>query len=386
MIRKIHPIAGAVALLTIATFWLSTVLSELFGSTATIIAVKTAIPWGFLLLIPAMAAAGGSGFKLTSGRSAGLVAAKAKRMPLIGANGILILIPSALFLASKASAGEFDTSFYLVQALELLAGATNLTLLGLNVRDGLRLTGKLSRPGAATREVELLGREQVAEGTVAFRLSKPNGFTYRAGQHVTLSLVGYSATDTRGNTRVLTLASGPHEPELLVATRMRDTAFKRALQTMPIGSRLAIAGPDGDMTLHADAARPAVFLAGGIGITPFLAMAREASERKLPQKITLFYSARRPEDAAFLAELQGLETANPNFRLVATMTAPEAAGTWRGATGMINIEMLRRYLPDMLAPVYYLAGPAPMVAAMQETLAKAGVAKADIRFEQFYGY
>lgn len=151
MIRTIHSVAGAVATLTIATFWLSTVLGELFGSRETIVAVKAAIPWGLLLLIPAMAAAGASGFRLTSGRRVGLSAAKAKRMPLIAANGILVLIPSALFLAFKASAGEFDTSFYAAQALELLAGATNLTLLGLNMRDGLRMTGRLARPGAALR-------------------------------------------------------------------------------------------------------------------------------------------------------------------------------------------------------------------------------------------
>ena len=129
----------------------ATVLSEVFGSRELIVAVKSAIPWGLLLLLPAMAAAGGSGFKLTGGRRAGLSAAKAKRMALIAANGILVLIPSALFLASKASTSAFDASFYAVQALELLAGAANLTLLVLNMRDGLRMTGKLSRPGAAMR-------------------------------------------------------------------------------------------------------------------------------------------------------------------------------------------------------------------------------------------
>ncbi len=152
MIRKIHPIAGGVAISTIATFWLSTALSELSGSREAIIAVKTAIPWGFLLLIPALAAAGGSGFKLTGGRRAGLSAAKANRMPLIAANGILVLIPSALFLASRASAGAFDASFYAVQALELVAGAANITLLVLNMRDGLRLTGRLASPRAAAPE------------------------------------------------------------------------------------------------------------------------------------------------------------------------------------------------------------------------------------------
>jgi len=147
MTKIVHPIAGALAILTIATFWLSTALSELFGTQAVVTAVKTAIPWGFLLLIPSLAAAGGSGFGLAKGRRAGLLGAKIKRMPLIAANGILVLIPSALFLAFKAKAAEFDAVFYTVQALELAAGATNITLLGLNMRDGLALKGRLrTRP------------------------------------------------------------------------------------------------------------------------------------------------------------------------------------------------------------------------------------------------
>jgi len=152
MTKIIHPVAGAVALLTIATFWLSMALSELFASETAVIAVKTAIPWGFLLLIPALAAAGGSGFALAKGRRAGLVGAKAKRMPVIAANGILLLIPAALFLAHKARHAEFDSVFYAVQAIELIAGATNLALLGLNMRDGMKMKGRL-RGGPSLKAV-----------------------------------------------------------------------------------------------------------------------------------------------------------------------------------------------------------------------------------------
>ncbi|MCO5130464.1 MAG: hypothetical protein M9932_07845 [Xanthobacteraceae bacterium] len=143
MPRIIHPVAGLIAILTIATFWLSTTISELFLSETAIAAVKIAIPWGFLVLIPALAATGGTGFALAKGRRAGLVGAKIKRMPLIAINGVLVLIPAALFLAFKARAGAFDTVFYAVQALELVAGAANLTLLGLNMRDGLKMKGRL---------------------------------------------------------------------------------------------------------------------------------------------------------------------------------------------------------------------------------------------------
>lgn len=144
----IHPMAGALALVMITTFWISTVLSELLGSQAAVVAVKSAIPWGFLVLIPALAATGGTGFSLASGRRAGLVGAKLKRMPLIAANGVLILIPAALFLASKAKAGQFDTGFQIVQAVEITAGAANIALLGLNMRDGLKMRGRLRREAA----------------------------------------------------------------------------------------------------------------------------------------------------------------------------------------------------------------------------------------------
>lgn len=147
MLRHLHPIAGAIALLTIAGFWLATLSSELFASAATVAAVKTAIPWGLLLLIPALAAAGGSGFRLAKGRRSGLAGAKARRMPIIAANGLLVLVPAALFLAAKAQQGAFDGQFYAVQALELLAGAVNILLLGRNMRDGLKMRRARRRAG-----------------------------------------------------------------------------------------------------------------------------------------------------------------------------------------------------------------------------------------------
>lgn len=149
MPKLVHPLAAVLATLTIATFWLSTVVSELFGTQAVVVAVKTAIPWGFLLLVPALAATGGSGIALARGRRGRLLGVKVKRMRLIAANGLVVLMPAALYLAHKAKAGEFDAAFQAVQALELVAGAANLTLLSLNLRDGLRMTGRLrrGRPG-----------------------------------------------------------------------------------------------------------------------------------------------------------------------------------------------------------------------------------------------
>ena len=140
MLKKIHPIAGIFSLLTIATFWLSTVYVELFATQESVILVKTAIPWGLLILIPALALTGASGFKLSQGRRVGLVAKKLKRMPFIALNGLLILMPAALYLANKASMAEFDTTFYLVQGIELVAGATNMFLIILSAQEGKKLT------------------------------------------------------------------------------------------------------------------------------------------------------------------------------------------------------------------------------------------------------
>lgn len=142
MLKRVHPIAGAIGFLTILTFWISTVASELFGSVDTITAVKQAIPWGFLILVPALALTGASGFRMAGNSSAPRIASKKRRMQFIAGNGLLILIPAALYLAMLASRAEFGNLFYAVQAIELVAGAANLTLMSLNIRDGLRLAGR----------------------------------------------------------------------------------------------------------------------------------------------------------------------------------------------------------------------------------------------------
>jgi hypothetical protein len=141
--RRVHPIAGAVALLTMVAFWTSTVAVELVGSTAAIAAVKHAIMWGLLILVPAIAATGGTGF-VRAGRSRNArILAKRRRMPAIGAIGVLVLVPCVLYLGTTTSASGLGTYFHEVQAVELMAGAVNITLMSLNVRDGLRVTRRL---------------------------------------------------------------------------------------------------------------------------------------------------------------------------------------------------------------------------------------------------
>ena len=144
MKSKLHGIFGTIALLCIATFWTSTVVSEVFLSQASVVAVKNAILTGMWILIPAMAATGGSGFSLAGSRRGRLVDVKGRRMKIVAANGLLVLLPSAWALATWANAGQFDAAFYALQGVELLAGAVNGSLLALNMRDGLRLAGRPS--------------------------------------------------------------------------------------------------------------------------------------------------------------------------------------------------------------------------------------------------
>jgi hypothetical protein len=153
MSRRAHLAAGLLAPLCIAIFFLSTMLTELFGSHAAVAQLKSLIVTpGLWIMVPLMAAAGGSGMFLARSRKGRLVDAKKRRMPFIAANGLLVLVPCAIVLDRWAAVGSFDTAFYVVQAIELMAGATNLALMGLNARDGLRMAGRLrSSPAAATK-------------------------------------------------------------------------------------------------------------------------------------------------------------------------------------------------------------------------------------------
>lgn len=385
MIKLVHPLAGMLAMLTIASFWLSTFISELSGSHAAIVAVKTAIPWGFLLLVPSLAAVGGSGLVWSKGNRAGLVGAKLRRMPFIVANGMLVLIPSALFLASKASAAEFDGWFYGVQAIELVAGAANLALLGLSMRDGLRLS-KWRRKSllvpSTTYRTKLLAREEEAEGTVTFHFEKPAGFRFKAGQAIYLSLPALIGADNRGRMRTFSLSSSPHEPDLTITTRVSDSAFKKTLEVLPLGSGIELSGPYGNMVL--DERRPAVFIAGGIGITPFRSMIRDAIERGLGQRMVLVYSVRKADEAAFSGELEALAERYPHLELVPTITGSgDVPPGWRH--GKVTDEMISRHAGDLSGQNFYVAGPPSMVRGVKQMLFGSGVARTRLHSEEFTG-
>lgn len=239
----------------------------------------------------------------------------------------------------------------------------------------------------------LKDRFEVAEGTMAFvfdtsALAGGPNFSFRAGQYIEAGLENPLYTDEKKDHRDFSIASSPNDKGILmVATRMTGSALKRSLVGVPLGTAAKIEGPYGDFTLHQNTARPAIFIAGGIGITPCRSIIKYATEEKLPHKITLIYSNRNPEGAAFLADLQKWESDNSNFKLLATMTQMNTSKkTWSGLTGYVDKDFIRNNVPDISSAVFYVVGPPAMVAGVTKTLEELKISRDDMRFEEFSGY
>jgi len=236
-------------------------------------------------------------------------------------------------------------------------------------------------------EVKLLEKKEIAEGTMAFTFQRPEGLEFKAGQHAEWTLINPPETDAEGNNRMFSLVSSPSEDKLEIATRMRDTAFKRVLGKMNIGDTISVANPHGSFTLHNDITKPAVFLIGGIGITPVMSIIKDATERNLPHQLFLFYSNRQIEDAAFFEELKKLAEKNSQFTFIPTMTKPEMSSqSWSGETGYIDRSMIEKYVPNFLNAIYYISGPVAMAATMRKLLNEVGVNEDNIKTEEFTGY
>jgi ferredoxin-NADP reductase len=239
---------------------------------------------------------------------------------------------------------------------------------------------------ATEYKTRLKYKETCSDGAMAFYFHKPPGFEFEAGQYIDLTLINPPETDPDGSIRSFSLASTPTEEDLLIVTRTRNSAFKRTLQHLPIHTEVELDGPFGSFGLHANREKPAVFLAGGIGITPFLSMIHHAVRRSPQTKLYLFYSNHCPESAAFLQPLQELEKKTLNFRFIPTMTATGSpCQSWNGETGFISKEMLSKYVPGLQGAVCYVAGSPPFVDGMSKLLAFAGVGE-EVRCEQFVGY
>lgn len=233
--------------------------------------------------------------------------------------------------------------------------------------------------------VTLKDRKKIADKTYLFSFSKPEGFLYKPGQYISLELIKPKETDSEGAMREFSLTSAPYEKTLSIATRIRSTTFKRLVESLPIGEKLTLSGPFGNMTLHSDIYIPAVFLTGGIGVTPFISMIKHVTQINSKQKIYLFLANRNLSDAVFLNELQSITTGNKQITFIPTMTK-ETNSAWKGERGYVTNQMIKKYIPDILSPFYYIAGKPRLVWYLRETLEKLGIPDKKIRGEEFTGY
>lgn len=233
---------------------------------------------------------------------------------------------------------------------------------------------------------ELIGKEIVAENTLAIYLKPMENFNYKAGQFVDLIIENAKYGDERGNRRTFSIASSPTEENLLFAMRIRDTGFKRNLMEMNVGDKLKIFGPMGIMTLPEEK-KPLIFLSGGIGITPFRSIIKYVCDMNLSYRIYLFYSNKKLSSFAFLNELEDLSRKNENFHLISTLTG-ERLDEWKGEYGRINIEMIEKYVDKSTIneAIFYIAGPGKMAVSLEEMLENYGIGGDRIKKEIFTGY
>jgi ferredoxin-NADP reductase len=230
--------------------------------------------------------------------------------------------------------------------------------------------------------VKLKEKRWIATSTAHFILEKPPGYKFIAGQFMDVRLPGKEDL-----THHFTITNSPDEETLSFATRMRRSTYKDRLDKLDTGAELQISDASGDFEFKPVSGRKPVFIAGGIGITPFWSILQDSPASDSVTPIVLVYSNRRPQDVAFFEELRQLAEARDSFEMIATITEPDFAEmNWAGETGPIDAQLIRKAAPNVTAAEFYIAGPPAMVKAMQTLVADNGAPGSQIHAEKFVGY
>jgi ferredoxin-NADP reductase/nitrite reductase/ring-hydroxylating ferredoxin subunit len=271
----------------------------------------------------------------------------------------------------------------------------------------------ITKRGPVVYELTLLEKKKI-EGTdiMSFKFSKEGireegepgnikrSLDYTAGQYAYFD-IGEVKDDLKGPIRHFTIASSPTEDFIMISTRIRDTPYKKRLSSIEEGVRVKVRGPEGKFVLHEDYSKAAVFLSGGIGVTPFRSIIKYATDKQLPVKIVMFDSNRNKQNILYKKEFDEWANANKNLRLVYTITEDEDRGqqstssssssAWKGERGRIDREMLTKHLTsndyDINRSIFYVCGPPAMLNAMKKTLEnELKITKDRIKVEEFTGY
>jgi ferredoxin-NADP reductase len=224
----------------------------------------------------------------------------------------------------------------------------------------------------------------VAKGTLLVLFAVDDYPDYRPGAYFWVELPDRGHADEKGLRRHISLVTSPTEAGVVgLATRLRDTAFKRTLAALEIGDAVEVEEPKGSFLLPDDREADYVFVAGGIGITVFRSMLRYIADTAQPYRVTLVYSNRDRESAAFLDQLEELERRIDGLRVVLTMTDEPG---WEGETRRLDADVLADILGELGSKTFLVAGPPPMAEAVAESLLAAGVRDERVRADKFSGY
>lgn len=233
----------------------------------------------------------------------------------------------------------------------------------------------------------LVAIDRVADDAAAFTFELSGPMDFIPGQTCDYTLVNPRYEDDKGSVRTFSIVSSPgDQPRITFATRLTGSAFKRSLLDTGVGAEVDIEGPNGSFTLHHNAGQRAVFLAGGIGITPFRSILKDAAERQLPLSFVLLYSNRTPASTAFLSDLERWRRQLHHFELAATVTDVPAGAPWAYDRGVIDAAFVERHVDDVSMSLFYVAGPPEFVEAMPQILEDAGADPHSITIEEFPGY
>jgi ferredoxin-NADP reductase len=227
-------------------------------------------------------------------------------------------------------------------------------------------------------------KREVAKGTlmVTFELASDE-VDWTPGEYFWVELLDPPYDDEKGARRHITVVTSPTEGVLGLATRIRDSAFKKSLVEMPEGSAVDVEQPKGTFLLPDDTSKRYAFIAGGIGITPFRSMLRYIADKGLDYDITLVYSNRDVESTAFLDELEELESVVPSCRVIFTMTDDP---NWDGDTRMLDADVLRDLLGDLESYHFMVAGPPQMAKSVEASLLESGLSEDRVQSDSFSGY
>lgn len=238
---------------------------------------------------------------------------------------------------------------------------------------------------ANTYELQFDHKQHLTSDIWEFHFIKPEGFNHQAGQFNYYTLP-HANPDDRGIKRWFTISSPPTDPHLTITTRIfeRMSSFKHALNNLEPGQTMHAEGPDGDFVLPDDASTALVLIGGGIGVTPYHSQVKELLARGQSRPITLLYGAKQSADFVYADLFHQAESTMPAFKLV--QVVDQAPADWAGETGQITDELIKKYVPDLAAPIFYVSGPEPMVDAFEPRLQKLGITKTHLRQDWFPGY